>query len=123
MIILLAALALGSAPMNDAAVVRQTSREYQSCSRTEMTEMEQISCILPELQRQDQLLRKATDDTIKSLPPRKKATFRRLQRNWSRHRTEKCARDSKRATNVSVKQTQCMLFETVRRTEWLKKYR
>lgn len=120
---LILALLLGAAPITDAGVVQRTSPEYRKCSPVVETEMDQLNCILPELQRQDNILRQATDATIRRLPPRRKAAFRRLQRDWSRHRSETCQRASRNAPNVFIAQTRCMLFETVRRTEWLGKHR
>jgi uncharacterized protein YecT (DUF1311 family) len=115
-----------AAPMTAEAKGRASSDPYESCLRTGQAAegvMPAIEdCSRAEIHRKDQELNRLYSELIHRLPAPQARALRESQRAWVQHRDKTCLKEnSGGAQDENVAFLQCLAYETVDRTDWLRR--
>jgi uncharacterized protein YecT (DUF1311 family) len=83
--------------------------------------LQQALCYKDEVARQDQRLNKTWAEVISRLPPDRRETLRRSEREWIKQRDADCHDEAAGYINSTAAYmfNVCMANETIRRTIWL----
>ena len=122
---ILACLALacaGSAPARAQDVTSTFSPSYQQCvtygETHNSTAIPETECNARELRRQDAALNASYKAVAARLTPVRRADLRTDERNWIAARDHKCG-----AAADAISRGECVIAETMKRTQYLRRYR